>query len=1395
MEGRPNIQVRRILRSPSLKRKSRLVPASEKVLLERVFGLTVSNGAALDTDPTTGTIAYPAGCVIVMYNSHKNKQSHICNQCKKTITCLAFSPDGKLLVTGESGHLPAVRVWDLEDNSSIAQFSGHQFGVNCVAFSPNLKYIVSVGTQHDMMVNVWNWKTNTKVASNKVASQVVSIAFSEDGSCFVTVGNRHVKFWYLDASKSRLKETVPLLGRSGILGDRKNNFFNGVCCGRGDTAGSTYCITQSGLLCEFNEKRLLSKWVELRTSCAYCLTVGEQYLYVGCAEGIVRIFNCRTLNYLSTLPRPHPLGVDVATAVDSSQLGMQQESTACYPDTVAVSLDEDNHKLTCVYNDHSLYIWDVRDIHKIGKTRSFLYHSACIWSAEMYPNVEENAALPPGSFITCSSDDTIRVWNMDTHSATSNAAFRRNIYSNLCYQELLKVIYTDPELNNIKNVKFNPAGKTDMTDTGFLEKNGVRAVRVCPTGQHMASGDRMGNIRIHDLHTMQQCHILEAHDSEVLCLEFTNPSTTGVHFLSSASRDRLIHVFDVGQQYGLVQTLDDHSSAITSVKFAEDGDKLHMISCGADKSLLFRTAQMTPHFQFVLNRHLVGKTTLYDMDVDATEKFVATACQDRNVRCYMIRARGRRLCYSPFPVGSEGTLIRVELDQSGAYLATTCSNKNICLYDFFSGELVASMNGHSEIVTGVKFMNDLKHLISVSGDGCIFVWRLPPEVTENMHSRMVELGKKATLDAPWQDHRSAPSSDQMADHKDGFSDVMGLLENNFPEHEHEHEHDYKANYRFSVGQLPSWAKKQVLQGSVRPQTEDDDVKTAAPRGRWAENPSLVMKSVLDENSPMKLPLSDTFSELRHVVLPPLALRVLTGQSFHQVPVVDDDDFNQDDSDDDEFKVLGIRKKDTSLQDNPQADRLSFLRSCQFGSRDSPECEDRDEAADREVIYYPASTDDLPSPASSRYLTHIIIIYINQTSHITLHLIQAPHITLYLIQGTPHHPLPHPGIPHYPLPHPGTSHHHLPHPGTSHHHLPHPGTSHHHLPHPGPPPPHITSPHRYLIQAPHITLYLIQAPSHHPLPHPGTSHHPLPHPGTSHHPLPHPGTHITLYLIQAPHITLYLIQAPHINSTSSRHHITLYLIQAPHITLYLIQASHITLSHIQAPHITLYLIQAPHITLYLIQAHPSSSKPSTSSRHPHHPLPHPGTPSPHIITSTSSKHPTSPSTSSRHLTSPSTSSRHLTSPSTYPGTHITSTSSRHPTPPSTSSRSSSHHPLPHPGTSHHPLPHPGHLTSPSTSSRHLTSPSTSSRHLTSPSTSSRHPHHPLPHPGTSHHPLLHPGTAHHPLPHPDTSHHPLPHPDTSHPGTSHHPLPHPGTSHHPLPHPGTSHHPLLQTGIP
>lgn len=50
----------------------------------------------------------------------------------------------------------------------------------------------------------------------------------------------------------------------------------------------------------------------------------------------------------------------------------------------------------------------------------------------MYPDNSENKSIPSGSFLTCSSDDTIRVWNLDfTESEENNSLYRRNIYSNV----------------------------------------------------------------------------------------------------------------------------------------------------------------------------------------------------------------------------------------------------------------------------------------------------------------------------------------------------------------------------------------------------------------------------------------------------------------------------------------------------------------------------------------------------------------------------------------------------------------------------------------------------------------------------------------------------------------------------------------------------------------------------------------------------------------------------------------------------------------------------------------------------------------------------------------------------------------------------------------------------
>ena len=61
----------------------------------------------------------------------------------------------------QSGHMPAVRVWEVAERTQVAELQEHKYGVSCVAFSPNSKYIVSVGYQHDMIINVWAWKVTT----------------------------------------------------------------------------------------------------------------------------------------------------------------------------------------------------------------------------------------------------------------------------------------------------------------------------------------------------------------------------------------------------------------------------------------------------------------------------------------------------------------------------------------------------------------------------------------------------------------------------------------------------------------------------------------------------------------------------------------------------------------------------------------------------------------------------------------------------------------------------------------------------------------------------------------------------------------------------------------------------------------------------------------------------------------------------------------------------------------------------------------------------------------------------------------------------------------------------------------------------------------------------------
>lgn len=87
----------------------------------------------------------------------------------------------------------------------------------------------------------------------------------------------------------------------------------------------------------------------------------------------------------------------------------------------------------------------------------------------------------------------------------------------------------------------------EKQDTSYDGRNGVRCIKLSPDGKNLASGDRAGNIRIHETTSMERLLKIEAHDAEVLCLEYSSLDQADIKLMASASRDRLIHVFDVNK--------------------------------------------------------------------------------------------------------------------------------------------------------------------------------------------------------------------------------------------------------------------------------------------------------------------------------------------------------------------------------------------------------------------------------------------------------------------------------------------------------------------------------------------------------------------------------------------------------------------------------------------------------------------------------------------------------------------------------------------------------------------------------------------------------------------------------------------------------------------------------
>ncbi|KAJ3010163.1 UNVERIFIED_CONTAM: hypothetical protein HDU68_002297 [Siphonaria sp. JEL0065] len=669
-------------------------PSTTKTLqLSLVFGL---NERSLCV--SRSVICFSSGGVVSVLDLATLKTK--LNQRTKKVVSLAISNDNSLVALGEAGHHPRIALWNSTSNSIVTELVGHKFGVLACAFSPNGRYLVSVGFQHDGYIYVWNTSNGRKVACNRISAKITSVIFDPSGLFFITSGFRHFKYWAMDS-------TVV------------------------DSASSP-----SSLLTSNNNASISS------TSSA---TTSSSSAVIPLVEG----------TFATVGEHKNSLFMDlVCFSLENKSVGDSESPTTASSSSHSYSITEKG--ILVLFNeDRVMEKWV--DLKMVPNSTVNRHRAATPTSNENHdpesPSLPPHG-LPPNSFVTYSSDTTIRFWNIDGGSTTDNNVdryFGRNIYS----KELMKVIYTNrDEFLAMQKRKVEDHESAAPTTRPNTDKSGIRSLRISIDGSVMATGDRSGNLRVFELNTFTQHYFLEAHDGEILGIDFTQgtPELKIPPLMATASRDRLIHVFDVRNAFSLIQTLDDHTSSITGVKFSEGGKKLS--SSAADKSIVFRSIQAmqgkhtTPEYTSFHNT--TGRSTIFDIDIcPSTEKSLAAVTQDRRLNLFST-ATGKLIrtltptddnsTNDPPSTSTNSGLLKVCIDPTGRYAATAGGDRQIRIFDLNSGVVVAKGYGHSEVVTCVKFSLDCERVVSTSADGCVFVWKLGDEVVRVMKDRLGKRG-------------------------------------------------------------------------------------------------------------------------------------------------------------------------------------------------------------------------------------------------------------------------------------------------------------------------------------------------------------------------------------------------------------------------------------------------------------------------------------------------------------------------------------------------------------------------------------------------------------------------------------------------------------------------------
>lgn len=467
------------------------------------------------------------------------------------VSSVAFSPDGKNIVTGSMDK--TARIWDLGGNL-LQEFRGHEGIIFSVAFSPDGKNILTGSL--DKTARLWNLSGQELQLFQGHLDNISSVAFSSDGKNILTGSNdKTARLWDLQGKTLQMFKVDTVITSVAFSHDGKNIFT-------GSKDGTACLWNLDGKVVQ-----LFKGHEQMITSLA--ISVDGKYLLTGSWDKtarlwdmhgkVLQIFKGHEADIEGVTFSPDGKSILTGSGDNTARLwdldGLVIKELIGHEEPInSVAFSHNGKYLLTGSRDKTARLWDLQG----NIIQVFEGHKDGIWAVAFSP--DDNTIL------TGSTDSTARLWDLNGNSL--------KVYRG--HQEVIWAVSFSPDGKSVLTGSMDKTARLWDIDGKMVQvfeghEGSINSVAFSPEGKSILTGSWDKSVRLWSLKgaLLYKFPVL---DNKVNSAGFSPDGK----YIVVGSMDKTVRLWDL--HGNVIQIFKGNDGYVSSVAFAPDGNSLLTVS-------------------------------------------------------------------------------------------------------------------------------------------------------------------------------------------------------------------------------------------------------------------------------------------------------------------------------------------------------------------------------------------------------------------------------------------------------------------------------------------------------------------------------------------------------------------------------------------------------------------------------------------------------------------------------------------------------------------------------------------------------------------------------------------------------------------------------------------------